>query len=149
MIKNPKIQVDVTKSINDTDLADLCNITEQAINAGGGFGWLRVPPRKVLIKYWKGTMLVPHRKLIVGRLNKVIAGTLQLIFQPPNDEVQQNIANIKSMQRGGFKVVDEIDEYIDGIGYNSKSVKMVVKKDEADPKQCFERAFMKYSKNSF
>ena len=96
MIKNPKIQVDVTKSINDTDLADLCNITEQAINAGGGFGWLRVPPRKVLIKYWKGTMLVPHRKLIVGRLNKVIAGTLQLIFQPPNDEVQQNIANIKS-----------------------------------------------------
>ena len=41
-------------------------------------------------------MLVPHRKLIVGRLNKVIAGTLQLIFQPPNDEVQQNIANIKS-----------------------------------------------------
>ena len=39
MIKNPKIQVDIPKSINDIDLADLCNITEQAINAGGGFGW--------------------------------------------------------------------------------------------------------------
>ena len=96
MSKRPKIQVDIPKSINDTDLADLCNITEQAINAGGGFGWLRVPPRKELTKYWKGIVLIPHRKLIVGRLNKVIAGTLQLIFQPPNDEVQQNIANIKS-----------------------------------------------------
>jgi len=96
MNKIPKIQVDIPKLINDTDLADLCNITEQAINAGGGFGWLRVPPRNILIKYWKGMLLVPHRKLVVGRLNKVIAGTLQLIFQPPNDEVQQNIANIKS-----------------------------------------------------
>ena len=96
MIKTPKIQIDTPKSINDTDLADLCNITEQAINAGGGFGWLRVPPRKILIKYWKGILLVPHRKLVVGRLNKTIAGTLQLIFQPTNDEVQQNIANIKS-----------------------------------------------------
>ena len=96
MKKTPTIQIDIPKSINDTDLADLCNITEQAINAGGGFGWLRVPPRNILIKYWKGILLVPHRKLIVGRLNKVIAGTLQLIFQPPNDEVQQNIANIKS-----------------------------------------------------
>jgi len=96
MKKIPTIQIDIPKSINDTDLADLCNITEQAINAGGGFGWLRVPPRNILIKYWKGILLVPHRKLIVGRLNKVIAGTLQLIFQPPNDEVQQNIANIKS-----------------------------------------------------
>ena len=51
MIKTLKIQIDTPKSINDTDLADLCNITEQAINAGGGFGWLRVPPRKILIKY--------------------------------------------------------------------------------------------------
>ena len=96
MITMPKIQVDIPKSINDTDLADLCNITEQAINAGGGFGWLKTPPRRVLIKYWKGISLVPHRKLIVGRLNKVIAGTLQLIFQPPNYEAQQNIANISS-----------------------------------------------------
>ena len=96
MKKTPTIQIDIPKSINDTDLADLCNITEQAINAGGGFGWLRVPPRNILIKYWKGILLVPHRKLIVGRLNKVIAGTLQLIFQLPNNEVQQNIANINS-----------------------------------------------------
>ena len=79
----PKIQVDTPNSINNTDLADLCSITEQAINAGGGFGWLKIPPREVLIKYWKGTLLIPHRKLIIGRLNNVIAGTLQLIFNLP------------------------------------------------------------------
>ena len=96
MITNPTIQVDTPKSINDTDLADLCNITEQAIKVGGGFGWLKTPTREVLIKYWKGTLLIPNRKLIVGRLNNVIAGTLQLIFQLPNNEAQQNIANIMS-----------------------------------------------------
>ena len=92
----PQIQIDVPDKFNDTDLADLCNITEQAINAGGGFGWLKVPPREVLIKYWKGILLIPYRKIIVGRLNKVIAGTSQLIFNPPNNEAQQNSSNIVS-----------------------------------------------------
>ena len=96
MITTSKIQVDIPQLINDTDLADLCNITEQAIKAGGGFGWLKAPTRGALIKYWKGTLLIPHRKLIVGRLNNVIAGTLQLIFHLPNNEAQQNIANIMS-----------------------------------------------------
>ena len=91
-----KIQIDIPKSFNNTDLADLCNITEQAINVGGGFGWLKVPPRNTLIKYWKGVLLIPYRKLIVGRLNKIIAGTSQIIFQPPNNEAQQNTTNISS-----------------------------------------------------
>ena len=96
MISTPNIHVGIPESINSIDLADLCNITEQAIKAGGGFGWLKIPSREVLIKYWKGTLLIPHKKLIVGRLNNVIAGTLQLIFQLPNNEAQQNIANIMS-----------------------------------------------------
>ena len=94
--KKINIQVELLSSINNLDLADLCNITEQAIKAGGGFGWLKVPPRDILNKYWKGVILIKNRKLIVGRLNKFIAGTLQLIFQPSNNEVQQNIFNIVS-----------------------------------------------------
>ena len=90
------IKTEILSSINDTDLADLCNITEQAIKAGGGFGWLKQPPRGVLKKYWKGSVIVSNRKLIVGRLNKAIAGTLQLIFQPSNNEAQQNNCNIIS-----------------------------------------------------
>ena len=32
----------------------------------------------------------------MGRLNGVIAGALQLSFQPPNNEAQKNISNIQS-----------------------------------------------------
>ena len=90
------IKTEIISSINDTDLADLCNITEQAIKAGGGFGWLKVPPMGVLKKYWKGIAVVPNRKLVVGRLNNAIAGTLQLIFSPSNNEAQQRNFNIVS-----------------------------------------------------
>ena len=94
--KKVDIKVELLRAISSLDLADLCNITEQAINAGGGFGWLTVPPRDILKKYWQGVVIVKNRKLIVGRLNKAIAGTLQIIFHPSNNEAQQNIFNITS-----------------------------------------------------
>ena len=75
------IKTEKLSSITDLDLADLCNITEQAIKAGGGFGWLKVPPREKLNKYWKGLIVVRSQILIVGRLNKAIAGALQLRLQ--------------------------------------------------------------------
>ncbi len=90
------IKVETLKNVSEVDLADLCNITEQAIKAGGGFGWLKAPPRDTLNKYWKGLVVVQNRILIVGRLNKAIAGTLQLGLQPPNNEAQKNIVNITS-----------------------------------------------------
>jgi len=100
MITNTKekinIKVETLHSISDLDLADLCNITEQAIRAGGGFGWLKVPPRKVLNKYWTGLVVVQSRILVVGRLNNAIAGTLQLGLQSPNNEAQKDIATITS-----------------------------------------------------
>ena len=48
------IAVESLKKISETDLADLCNITEQAIRAGGGFGWLTIPPIETLKNYWNG-----------------------------------------------------------------------------------------------
>ena len=94
--KKITIKAEILKSITDLDLADLCNITEQAIKAGGGFGWLNVPVREILNKYWKGLVVVQNRILIVGRLNNVIAGTLQLDLQSLNNEAQKNIINIRS-----------------------------------------------------
>ena len=94
--QNISIKVELLYSINNIDLADLCNITEQAIKAGGGFGWLKVPSRNILNKYWSGVILIQNRKLIVGRLNGAIAGALQLMFQPSNNEAQKNICNIAS-----------------------------------------------------
>ena len=96
MSNKVEIKIDIPIKINDIDLADLCNITEEAIKVGGGFGWLKSPPQEVLKKYWRGVLLIPHKKLILGRLNGVVAGTLQLVFQPPNNEAQQSIAQIFS-----------------------------------------------------
>jgi ribosomal protein S18 acetylase RimI-like enzyme len=71
-----------------TDLDDLCEATESAIVEGGGFGWLKVPARQVLENYWKGMLLVPERRLVVGRLDGVIAGSVQLSRAPRNNEAQ-------------------------------------------------------------
>ena len=90
------IAVETLKSISKLDLADLCNITEQAIKAGGGFGWLKTPTRETLNNYWNGLVVVQNRALIVGRLSDAIAGALQLVIQPSNNEAQKNIVNISS-----------------------------------------------------
>ena len=74
------ISTETIYQLSEVDLADLCNITEQAINAGGGFGWLRVPTREILNQYWKKIVSDKLNNLIVGRLNGVIAGTLQLSY---------------------------------------------------------------------
>ena len=89
------ISVNTLTNLSEVDLADLCNITEQAINAGGGFGWLRVPTREVLNQYWKQITEDKLNNLVVGRLNGVIAGTLQLSYEAPNIESRKNIAQIK------------------------------------------------------
>ena len=90
------ISVDTLKKISNTDLADLCYNTEQAIKAGGGFGWIAVPPRNILKKHWNSMLLVNTNTLIVGRLNGDIAGSMQLSFYPPNNEAQKTISIIKS-----------------------------------------------------
>tara|TARA_B100002051_G_C16547972_1_gene541030 strand:- start:257 stop:793 length:537 start_codon:yes stop_codon:yes gene_type:complete len=89
------ISVETLSELSEVDLADLCNITEQAISAGGGFGWLIVPTRQVLNQYWKKITSDHLNNLVVGRLNGVIAGALQLSYEPPNVESRKNIAQIK------------------------------------------------------
>ena len=90
------ISVNTLEKISNTDLADLCYNAEQAIKAGGGFGWIAVPPRDVLKRYWNSILLVNTNTLIVGRLNGDIAGSMQLSFYPTNNEAQKTIASIKS-----------------------------------------------------
>ena len=63
-----KVTVEHLTQYSGTDLDDLCEATESAIVEGGGFGWLKVPARQVLENYWKGVLLVPERRLVVGRL---------------------------------------------------------------------------------
>ena len=55
----PRLNVERLTQYSGTDLDDLCEATESAIVEGGGFGWLKPPPRQVLENYWKGVLLVP------------------------------------------------------------------------------------------
>lgn len=79
-----------------TDLADLCEATEAAIQEGGGFGWVKVPRRDTVEKYWQGALLVPGRTVFVARLDGVICGSVQLVRPPRNNEAQEFSAQVMS-----------------------------------------------------
>ena len=89
-----RITVEQLERFEGTDLADLCDAAETAILAGGGFGWLKPPPRQTLERYWQGVLLVPERKLFVGRLDGTIAGSAQLMRPPRNNEAQAATATL-------------------------------------------------------
>lgn len=85
----PIISVErLTENLTVGDLNDLCDATEEAIKAGGGFGWVELPHRAILERFWHGVMAMPARVLLVARLDGVICGTVQLLRPPKNNEAQ-------------------------------------------------------------
>lgn len=70
------------------DLNDLCDATDAAIEAGGGFGWVTLPNRDILERFWQGVIAMPARMLFVARLDGVLCGTAQLVRPPKNNEAQ-------------------------------------------------------------
>ena len=91
-----KVTVETARDLSTADISDLCAATEDAITRGGGFGWVTPPSRTTLEAYWRGLMIVPGRQLFVARLDRQIAGALQLHEAPKNMESQSAIAKIQS-----------------------------------------------------
>ena len=92
---DPTIEVElVTKQLSTNDLNDLCDATDSAIEAGGGFGWVELPARDILEKYWQGVITAPTRELFVARLDGVICGTSQLMLPPKNNEAQGHMVTL-------------------------------------------------------
>lgn len=85
---------EIIERFKSGDLHDLCDATEAAIREGGGFGWLQVPEREVLERYWKGVLVVPDRRLFVARLDGVICGSAQIVRPPKNNEAQNHSAQL-------------------------------------------------------
>jgi ribosomal protein S18 acetylase RimI-like enzyme len=90
----PDTKVEVVTKLSRGDISDLCHAAEDAINAGGGFGWLKPPSRDVMESYWRGVLLVPERTLIVGRLDGVIVGSAQLVRPTKNNEAQAHTGQL-------------------------------------------------------
>jgi ribosomal protein S18 acetylase RimI-like enzyme len=109
--------VEVLTEFKGTDLNDICDAAEAAIGDGGGFGWVRKPPRHIMEAYWKGVVLVPDRRVFVGRLDGTIAGSAILVRPPRNNEAQAFAAQLTGMfvapwARGrglGHKIVDLVE----------------------------------------
>jgi len=87
----------VTENLSVGDLNDLCDATEEAIEAGGGFGWVELPNRSILERFWQGVMAMPVRILLVARLDGVICGTAQLVRPPKNNEAQATSVTITGL----------------------------------------------------
>ncbi|NKB55496.1 MAG: GNAT family N-acetyltransferase [Alphaproteobacteria bacterium] len=86
--KKPTIDVSRVSEIVGSDLNDLCDAAESAIEEGGGFGWLKPPPRQTLENFWRGALMVPERAVFIGRLDGIIVGSAQLVRPTKNNEAQ-------------------------------------------------------------
>jgi ribosomal protein S18 acetylase RimI-like enzyme len=79
------------------DLNDLCDATELAIDAGGGFGWVQLPNRGILEGFWRGVLAMPVRTLFVARLDGVICGSAQLVRAAKNNEAQASSVTLTGL----------------------------------------------------
>ena len=92
----PKVKAELSLNLNKVDLQELCDATADAITAGGGFGWVSPPSLKTLENYWRGVLLIPERVLILGRLDTIIAGSVQLIKPARNNEAQSHACGLST-----------------------------------------------------
>ncbi|MEC7488748.1 MAG: GNAT family N-acetyltransferase [Pseudomonadota bacterium] len=89
--------VEPLEEVSDENVEDLCDAAESAILDGGGFGWLKPPPRAVLGRYFRGVILVPERHLFVGRLDGRVVAAVQLQEPPRNNEALAHAATLTAL----------------------------------------------------
>jgi len=95
-LPKPNIVAIKVGKLSKIDLQELCDATEEAILADGGFGWISPPSRKKLEDFWKGVSLIPERILIIGKLDNLVAGSVQLIKPTRNNEAQAHLCTLST-----------------------------------------------------
>lgn len=84
----PTMTVERCERLSDGDLFELCEATNASIIEGGGFGWLEPQSQDVLMRHFRGVLLVPERELFLARLDQRVVGSAQLVRPPRNNEAQ-------------------------------------------------------------
>ena len=85
------LQTELITSLNSVDLHHLCSAAEATTLDTHGFSvgsrkW--APPLHYeLESYFKGILLIPERKLFIGKVKGVISGSIQLILPHPSNQV--------------------------------------------------------------
>lgn len=151
-----RVSLETVTDLSANDLSELCDATEEAINSGGGFGWLAPPPRTILEDYWRGVLLIPERSLIIGKVDMVIAGSCQIVRPPSNNEAQAFACQLTTFflapwARGyglAQKLVDEATDYAKSQGYHV--INLDVRATQERAIQSFEACgFTRFGTNPF
>lgn len=93
----PKQGVERLAAFLGDDLDQLCGAAEEAIEAGGGFGWLVVPPRPQIEEHWRGVLASPFQELYVARLDGAIVGSGQLVKPIPKNQAGGHVAHLSTL----------------------------------------------------
>ena len=151
-----RVSLETVTDLSANDLSELCDATEEAINLGGGFGWLAPPPRSILEDYWRGVLLIPERSLIIGKVDMVIAGSCQIVRPPRNNEAQAFACQLTTFflapwARGyglAQKLVDEAADYAKSQGF--QVINLDVRATQERAIQSFEACgFKRFGTNPF
>ncbi len=86
----PHVSVERVETLTERDIASLSEATIAALSDSSSFtiGFPRtdVPIEDWLQSYWRGVMMVPERRLFVGKLDRVITGSIQLVAPSPSNQ---------------------------------------------------------------
>jgi len=117
--------VEIATALAPADLYDLCDAADAAIEAGGGFGWLKPPAREVMEKYWRGVLVIPERHLVIARMDGMVCGSVQLVEPSRYNEAQACTANLLACfvapwarrQGAGRKLIETAEKLAASMGY--------------------------------
>ena len=152
----PKLSVETVDQLTERDIHELSDAAEAAILSGGGFGWLSPPLKSVMEDYCRGVQMIPDRHLIIARLDKVIAGSCQILRPPKNNEAQKFSCQLTTFfiapwARGhglAKRIVSEAEALAKSEGFLMITLDVRATQDRAI--QSFEaRDFKCYAKNDF
>ncbi|MCH9753543.1 MAG: GNAT family N-acetyltransferase [Alphaproteobacteria bacterium] len=96
-----KISIELLEDLNTLDLMDLCDATEATMKESKNFNigsrkWNNAI-RETFESYFKGIMLIPERKIIVGRIDSTISSSLQILEPHPSNETSNFIISIENV----------------------------------------------------
>ena len=97
----PRTEIEIADELNEADLDDLCDATRDVLNdtaSGFSIGFTRVgaPMREQLQTYWRGVLIVPERQLIVGRVDRTVAASIQLVKPSSSNKTSAFAASVES-----------------------------------------------------
>ncbi len=91
-----KLSVAHVTELKSSELSELCQATTDAIRDGIGFNWMAPPMTETLESYWKGVLMVPSRSLFIGKLDNVVAASIQLVRPSKTKETSAFAATIEA-----------------------------------------------------